>query len=169
MKLPPVFQRILNNPFLPLIAAPLVLFAPLLTAGKALVWGTPSTQFFPWWDFAWGSLQAGELPLWNPLLGMGAPLAENYQSALFYPPSWIYLIVHWIGGVEWMAYAATWMVCLHLIWAGIGMAVFLRHLELKPVAQTVGGLAFSLSGYLVARAGFLSINHLFFTHIPGFN
>ncbi|MCK4725494.1 MAG: hypothetical protein KAT29_06820, partial [Anaerolineales bacterium] len=57
-----------------LIAAPLILFAPVVLTGKALFWGTPSLQFVPWRDFAWNILKSGNLPLWNPLLGMGAPL-----------------------------------------------------------------------------------------------
>lgn len=158
MKLRIDFKQIIEHQFTPIVLAPLVLLSPLLLTGKALVWGTPSTQFFPWWDFAWRSLLVGDLPLWNPLLGMGAPLAANYQVGLFYPPYWIYLIIYSLGGLEWMAYAATWIVSFHLIWAGVGLAALLRELGMKPLAQTIGGLAFCLSGYLVARAGFLSIN-----------
>jgi hypothetical protein len=141
-----------------LILAPVVLFSKLIFSGNALFWGTPSTQFIPWWSFAWRSVLEGQLPLWNPLLGMGAPLAANYQSALFYPPYWIYLPIYAAGGVSWMAWSVTLVVCAHLIWAGLGTARILKELRVGGLGQTIGGLAFSLSGYLVARAGFLSIN-----------
>ena len=153
-----MFKRIFHQPYLPIIVAPLILFAPLLFSGKALFWGTPALQFVPWWSWAWETFLDGHLPLWNPLLGMGAPLIANYQSALFYPPNWIYFLTYAIGGVGFMAWAQALMVTLHLIWAGLGMALLARKLGMGKLAQTVSGLAFSLSGYLVARAWFASIN-----------
>jgi hypothetical protein len=123
-----------------------------------MFWGTPSTQFVPWWWQAWQTLLAGELPLWNPLVGMGAPLLANYQSALLYPPTWIYFALAAIGGLPWMAWGQSILVALHLAWAGWGMGLLIRRLDRSELAQAIGGLAFGLSGYLVARAHFLSIN-----------
>lgn len=151
-------KKILKDPRIFLILAPLVLFSPVYLTGKALYWGTSSTQFIPWWDFSWRSVLSAQLPLWNPLVGLGAPLAANYQSALFYPPTWIYFIVYLLGGVTWMSWAISLVVSGHLILSGLGTAYLLRDLKVNKFGQTVGGLAFSLSGYLVARAGFLSIN-----------
>ena len=145
-------------PFLPLLVAVLVLFGPILFAGKALFWGTPMLQFVPWWSWAWETLLSGHLPLWNPLLGMGAPLLANYQSALLYPPNWIYFLLFLVGKVPAVAWGQALMVAIHLLWAGSGMACLARRLGLGVLAQAVAGLAFGLSGYLVARAGFLSIN-----------
>ncbi|MBL7161762.1 MAG: YfhO family protein [Anaerolineales bacterium] len=153
-----MFKRIFHLPYLPIVVAPLILFAPLLFTGKALFWGTPSLQFVPWWSWAWETILDGHLPLWNPLLGMGAPLIANYQSALFYPPYWIYFLFYAIGGLGVMTWAQALMVALHLIWGGLGMVSLVRRLGMGKLAQTVSGLAFSLSGYLVARAWFASIN-----------
>ena len=151
-------KRLLSKPYFPIIIAPLILFSPLILSGKALFWGTSSTQFVPWWDFAWDTILQGQIPLWNPWVGMGAPLVANYQSAIFYPPYWFLLIVYAAAGLKWMSWSITFVVVFHLIWSGLGVARLLDELELGKLAQTVGGLAFSLSGYLVARAGFLSIN-----------
>jgi cadmium resistance protein CadD (predicted permease) len=151
-------KKIAQNPIFPVILAPVILFSTQLFTGQALFWGTPSTQFIPWWEFAWGTILESGSPLWNPWVGMGAPLAANYQTALFYPPYWIYLLFFVLGGVRLMAWSMTIMVVLHLIWAGIGTVKLLDDLEIGKLGQTVGGLAFSLSGYLVSRAGFLSIN-----------
>ncbi|MBN2678578.1 MAG: YfhO family protein, partial [Anaerolineaceae bacterium] len=101
---------------------------------------------------------AGHLPLWNSLNGMGAPLAANYQSALFYPPTWLLLPFYLMGGAGGLAMGETWSVVLHLIWPGIGMVFLMRKLGCGKFAQAVAALAFSLSGYLVTRATFLSIN-----------
>lgn len=57
-----------------------------------------------------------------------------------------------------MAWFQTVIVVLHLVWASLGMALLIRQLRLGLLAQVIAGLAFGLSGYLVSRAGFLSIN-----------
>ena len=151
-------KKLLQKSHLPTIVIPLILFAPLYLSGKALVWGTVSTQFVPWWDFAWDTLLQGRLPLWNPWVGMGAPLVANYQAAIFYPPYWVLLIIYALAGIKWMSWGLTFIVIFHLIWSGLGVAKLMEELGLGKLAQTVGGLAFSLSGYMVARSGFLSIN-----------
>jgi len=152
------WRDLLHFPYAPVWLAGLALLAPVYLTGRALFWGTPLLQFGPWWDLAWQTLLSGHLPLWNPLVGMGAPLMANYQSGLFYPPYWLYLLLHALGGVRWMAWGMALMGGIHLAWAGLGMVFLARRLGLNPLAQAVGGLAFGLSGYLVARLGFLSIN-----------
>ncbi len=145
-------------PYLPILIAPIVLFSPVLLTGNVLYWGTSFLQFMPWRVLAWDTLRSGALPLWNPLVGMGAPLLANYQSALFYPSTWFLFGMQAVGGASLMAWGQTIVVIFHIVWVGLGMVFLCRGLRLNLLAQTVGGLAFSLSGYLVARAGFLSIN-----------
>ncbi|UCH60414.1 MAG: YfhO family protein [Anaerolineales bacterium] len=107
---------------------------------------------------AWEFIRTGHLPLWNPLVGMGAPLLANYQSALLYPPNWLLFILDEIGNVGWAAWGQGLLVAIHLAWAGLGMYVLGGKLGLGSLSRTVCGLAFGLSGYLVGRSSFLSIN-----------
>lgn len=132
-----------------LILAVCVLFYRLLL-GEVLFWGTPSLQFYPWREMAFSQLRQGRLPLWNPLVGNGAPLLANYQTAIFYPPNWLNLVLP-------TAHVMGWLGMLHLMWAGLGMLAYLRRLGVDRLGQGVGGLAYGLSGYLVSRFGFLSI------------
>lgn len=147
-----------SSPRLLLIICPFLLMAPVWLMGQALYWGTPSTQFVPWWWQAWQAIRGGEWPLWNPMVGMGAPLLANYQSALLYPPTWLYFVMAAIGGLPLMAWWQAISVALHLAWAGWGMAALVKRLGKSEAAQVMAGLAFALSGYMVARAHFLSIN-----------
>lgn len=128
----------------------LVLFGRILFGGQALFWGTPLLQFYPWWMLASVALRAGQVPLWNPYVGNGAPLVANLQSAVFYPPNWLYLL----GPVEWLMGV---IAVLHVLWAGLGMFAFARALKLRPFSAAVSGLSFMLSGYLIARLSFLSM------------
>ena len=140
-----------------ILLAPFLLLLPLWTNGQVLFWGTPGLQFVPWWWQAWQQVSRGIVPLWNPLNGMGAPLLANYQMAFFYPPNWLLLPLAGIFGPAGIAWGYSFLAGAHLAWAGVGMAVFLRQLNYKWLAQVVGGLAYGLSGYLVGRLGFFSM------------
>ncbi len=137
------------TPYVILLAAVATLFHRLLL-GEVIFWGLPLLQFYPWRTMAFAALRTGRLPLWNPLLGNGAPLLANYQSAVFYPPNWLYLIIP-------AEYAMGLVGILHLLWAALGMMAYLRRLGVDRLGQGVGAIGFALSGYLIARFGFLTI------------
>ncbi|NPV67949.1 MAG: hypothetical protein HPY64_12455 [Anaerolineae bacterium] len=118
---------------------------PLL-AGETLFWGLPTLQFYPWRAYAFAELRAGHLPLWNPYNGGGAPLLANYQTAVLYPPNWLHLILPDVTAMNLLAVA-------HIVWAAAGVWRFTGRLGMPDFGRAVSALAFSLSGYLVARLG----------------
>lgn len=150
-------KQTLVFPIVFVLLAPLLLLGKTIFRGRALYWGLPAMQFIPWQAYAWGQLHQGIIPLWNDLSGMGAPFLANYQLALFYPPSWLLYLGAAVGGVPALAWFNTVLVYLHLVWAGIGMVHLVQRIGGKELAQTIAALAFSLSGYFIARAGFFSI------------
>lgn len=118
---------------------------PLL-AGETLFWGLPALQFYPWRAYAFAELRAGRLPLWNPYNGGGAPLLANYQTAVLYPPNWLHLILPDLAAMNLLAVA-------HIVWAAAGVWCFTGRLGMPGFGRAVSALAFSLSGYLIARLG----------------
>jgi len=144
-------------PFLPIALFPLLLLGIPMLQGQALFWGTPSLQFVPWAKFAWDSVLQGRIPLWNAYNGMGAPFIANYQTAFFYPPTWITFIFYLLGGTSLMAWSFTLVIYLHLVLAGAGTAFLMRKLGFNEFSQAVSGITFSLCGYIVARVAFLPI------------
>ena len=131
----------INWPVAFVIAGPFIFFIIQLLQGKALFWGTPVMQFVPWRTLAYDQFSAGILPLWNPLSGMGAPLAANYQSALFYPPGFLLYLFYLIGDAPGVAWGYTLLVPVHLAWAGLGMIQLTRLLNKGKRGQVVAGLA----------------------------
>jgi len=129
---------------------PLVLYAPLLFGGKVLYWGVYSLQFYPWRQLAVEQIRAGLWPLWNPYLGAGTPLAANLQTAAFYPPNLLFLLMP----VEW---AFGWALALHVALAGLFAYYLARTLGLAPFGSLVCSLAYGLGGYVVARWVFPSM------------
>ncbi|HUV88838.1 MAG TPA: hypothetical protein VMY80_04235, partial [Anaerolineae bacterium] len=120
-----------------------LLWRPLF-AGQSFFWGTPLLQFVPWQRMAAATWRTGHLPLWNPLVGCGAPLAANYQVAAFYPLNLLYLLLP-------AEVALSWTTALHLALAGWGMYCWGRAVGLERFPATIGAFALSGSGFLVAR------------------
>jgi hypothetical protein len=123
---------------------PLLLLWRPLFAGESFHWGTPLLQFVPWQRMAAEMWRSGHLPLWNPLVGCGAPLAANYQTSAFYPLNVLYLLLK-------AEVALTWTTVLHLTLAGWGMYCWGRVMGLGRFAALIGALALEGSGFLVAR------------------
>ncbi|HXV98284.1 MAG TPA: YfhO family protein [Anaerolineae bacterium] len=129
---------------------PLVLFWRWVFKGEVLFWGTTLLQFWPWRYLAKASILQGEWPLWNPLLGNGAPLLANLQTALFYPFNLLYLFLP-------VEHGLTFSIVLHLALAGLFMYFYTRYLGLQSFPATLSALTYMFSGYLVGRSQFVSM------------
>ena len=134
------------GPFLAIAIFPLLLLWRPLFAGEAFFWGTPLLQFIPWQRLGSELWRAGHLPLWNPFVGCGAPLAANYQTAAFYP-------LNALGLVLPVEVALNWATALHLALAGWGMFRWIKSLGSGSFPALIGALALEGSGFLVSRAG----------------
>jgi O-antigen/teichoic acid export membrane protein len=100
-------------------------------------------QNYPWKRFIVQSIQARQLPLWNPYLFAGSPfLASGHHSAL-YPLSAIFYTVP-----LWRAYGLFAVIQLGL--AGLFMYILARVLGISRLGALVAGMVFELSGFLVA-------------------
>ena len=75
-----------------LLAASLVFYYPLVFLGRALVDYDAFVYFYPQRVFLARSLLAGHIPLWDPDLFGGAPFLANPQTAVLYPPSWLFVL-----------------------------------------------------------------------------
>lgn len=128
------------------LAAALAILFHRLFIGEAFYWGLPSLQFIPWRELSVDMLRAGQLPLWNPYNGMGAPLFANYQSSLLYPLSWFSFF---LPIPQTMSITAV----IHLFIAGWGMWHFTGRLSADGIGRGLSALAFGLAQYLVARTG----------------
>ena len=143
--------------FVPLILALLTL---TLTGSDFLQSGTiPSangadlTRYFVYCrEFGAAQLRLGHLPLWNPHLCGGTPFAGNWQSALFYPPNWIYVFLP-------LDKALNFEIALHVFLTGFFMAFWAKRRGFHPLAQLLAGSMAALGGayYLHIYAGHLSL------------
>ena len=133
--------------FIPLLSAAtvlaifvLLLFYRLLFTDRVLASGDILHYFYPYRDFAAASLRAGDIPLWNPYIFMGAPFLANPQAASLYPLHWplswlpVTRQIYWSGSIH------AWILALG------GYALMRR--------WGVGWLAAVSTGLVLAGSGF---------------
>ena len=112
--------------------------------------GASAWAFEPWAEVTNEALWNGEIPLWNPYQGAGAPLAANGQSSVFDP---LLLPVN--------LFPSTWMWDLTalgaLLLGAFGFLAFSRFIGLSHVAGSTIATAYALSGFffLHSNNGFI--------------
>jgi hypothetical protein len=88
------------------------------------------------------SLLHGHLPLWNPYVSLGRPLMAEPDSALFYPPELLYLLVD--------VHIACAMVCaLHLLLLLYGMVKLARAIGVEKLLSIAVAFVFACSAPVV--------------------
>lgn len=105
----------------------------------------------PHFHFLLDSLKRGELPLWNPYIGLGRPFLADLQSAVFYPPVYLLLLGETTG-----LFLLLWLHGLMVVW---GMRRLALQLGTPGAIGWGAGAAFVLSGMLTSH---LLVGHLLY-------
>ncbi len=104
------------------------------------------TSFYPYRTLAARIARQWTLPLWNPNMLSGAPFLANTQSALFYPPNFLYYVlpvpVAWAAGF-----------LLRRVLAVVFTFMFVRRIGGSGTGALVAGLVFGFCGFLTAWQG----------------
>ena len=96
-------------------------------------------QFAYWREFGFTELARGNLALWNPHIFCGCPFFGGMQSALLYPPNWLFMLLP-------LAMAVNLSFALHLWLTGVLMYAWAFYRGLRAVAATAAGAIAMLSG-----------------------
>jgi O-antigen/teichoic acid export membrane protein len=102
-------------------------------------------QNYPWRRFILQSVQAGELPLWNPYLFAGAPFLASGQHSAYYPFSLIFLVLPLPQAYGWYTLSQLWL-------AAVFMYLFGRVLGLRRSSAAVAGLVYQGCGFMLVSA-----------------
>jgi hypothetical protein len=133
-----------------LFGAALAFYYPLVFLGRALVDYDAFVYFYPQRLFLARSLLSGQVPLWDPYLFLGVPFLANPQTAVLYPPSWLFLV----GPVQ-TAYAVQ--LVLHAFLAAFFTYLLARQaFGVQPLAAAIGGVAYAFGGFAVGQVGHLN-------------
>jgi hypothetical protein len=107
-----------------------------------------TVTFWPnMWFLAESLRQYGQIPLWRPLIMGGAPFVGNPQSALFYPPNWLFLFLP-------VTRTFHLLIGLHLLGAGAAMYGLVRcSYCCSRFAAVVAAIGYMLTSKLTAHLG----------------
>lgn len=136
------------------LLAAAMFYDALFAAGASVLGaanGDMALQFLPWRDFGFAELARGNLALWNPHIYSGAPFFGGMQSALLYPPNWLYLALP-------LALATNWTIFLNAWLLGAFMHLWALRRGLHPFAAFVSGALamYCAPHFLHVAAGHLS-------------
>ncbi len=87
-----------------------------------------------------------EYPLWNPYAATGGPWCGNPQSAAWYPPNWVLLVVE-------AGPALGWLMVVHQWWCGLGVYFLCRRWRFSVPAALAGGALCLAAPYFVSLIG----------------
>lgn len=98
--------------------------------------------FYPQRLFTNKELFSGQIPFWNPYIFSGNPHLANFQSAVFYPLNFLYLILPQM--VAW-----SLLIFLQPLLAATFTYLYLSDLKLPKTAVFLGSFSFGFSGYII--------------------
>jgi hypothetical protein len=128
-----------------LVAAPLLLFVPALADRFPEL--RDSTLFTYPARAVWAErVMAGDLPEWNPSVGLGVPVLAAPVHGTLYPPNALLLLFD-------TPTALTALYALHLVLAGVGGLLLARRLGCRTEAALVAALICAVGGFAVSMIG----------------
>ena len=134
-----------------IVLGPMVMLYPIwsnpVSAGEDDV-----VYYYPLRKMLANQLRQGSLPLYNSLEATGEPLMADPQSALMYPPTWMFAVLD-----AKLAYALS--VFLGFCLAGAGTYLYLRRIGLVRPAAMFGAVGFMFCGFLVGHRVHLGMIH----------
>ena len=140
-----LMKTLLKNPTvvigLILMVLVCVLFNPIIFGGKTF--GSPDSLMPKSVGMALNKLaeEINELPQWQPWVFSGMPSAEAFTTYLNSTFRIIYLQYFFVPGMI--------IQLLHLLFAGIGGFLLLRHFKCSKWAAGLGATAFMITPYMV--------------------
>jgi len=138
-------------PVVVLLAGPALMLYPLwadpLSAGE-----DDLVYYYPLRKMVGQQLRQGQWPVHNPLEATGMPLMADPQSAVMYPPTWLFAALD-----AKLAYSLSIFLAFSL--AGGGTYLYLRRVGLFRTPALFGSAAFMFCGFMVGHRVHLAMIH----------
>lgn len=125
-------------PYVFVILAAILPFAQPFLSNEIFVFRDHYDYFSPLRYFTAEQLSSGHLPLWNPYNGSGERWLANPQTGVFYPPTWVFLVVPFTR-------AYLLFLALHLIVLSVGAFVLFRR-QVSTESAVMGAVLVTLGG-----------------------
>jgi len=139
-----------------LVAQPVLFFRAVLFRPQHHIPYDIETFHFPLAAFLARSVRQGIFPLWDPFPYGGVPIHADITAQLFYPFTWISILLGNHTDGRKLFYWLEWQIPFHMILAGLFTYWLAREMKLPPVASFLGGTVFQLGCFFASQAQHLS-------------
>jgi Bacterial membrane protein YfhO len=125
------------------------LIAAVIAFGHEVFWGKVpffrdlGTYMYPLRYSLAESFRAGHLPMWDRHVAMGFPLLANPQTATFYPPHLIFILLPFFPAVG-------ALLLFHYLIAAIGSFILFRSWKYDVSLALTGAILFTFGGVIVS-------------------
>jgi hypothetical protein len=122
----------------------LALFAGMVVRGETLAFRDAAHFYYPLFEYCRDEWGAGRVPLWNPYLNLGQPLAADTVSSVFYPVKLVFALP--------LPYAPlyTGYILLHVLLAAWGAFRLTRRAGASRAAAGLAALGYAFGGHVLA-------------------
>ena len=125
----------------------LLWLSPALLGRQAPSFRDQGDFFFPLKLYTADRIGSGELPLWNPLSGLGEPWLANGQSGVFYPPTLLFLLPS-------VALAAGLFLLLHFAIGVCGAWRFIKDEAVSDAGALLAAAAYGACGFAASLSAY---------------
>lgn len=132
-----------------LIVSALVFWHELVFGQKTIFFDLTTRYFHPIAALLKESINAGQLPFWNPYIYCGMPFLANPQSAVFYPFSYLFVFFGYPA-------ALNIFIVSHCLLAGIFIYRLAKESGYDGYGASAAALIFMFNGYFVLHTEFTS-------------
>jgi hypothetical protein len=135
-----------------LVAQPLVFFRSVLFNPQSHIPFDIEAFHLPLATYIARCVRQGNFPFWDPFPYCGVPIHADITAQLFYPFTWIAILLgNHSAGLK-LFYWIEWLDPLHMILAGVFAFLLTRQLGASPPSALLGGTVYQLGGYFASQA-----------------
>ena len=135
-----------------LVAQPLIFYRRVLFHPRMRIPYDIAGYHFPLTAYIARCVRQGIFPFWDPYSYCGAPIHADLTAQLFYPVTWIAILLGNVSGGRNLFYWIEWLVPLHMVLAGLFAFYLLRLLGAGIPAALFGGTVYQLGGFFASQA-----------------
>ena len=127
------------------LVATYVFFIEYLPPFKRVhLWSDIVGYSYPLHWYAFASLKAGRIPLWDPSIYSGISFVGNVQTAMLYPPTWLLYAAAW--KFPQLPFKAVEMFALAHVWISFVLAYLWLRGRAGKLAGVLGAATFAFAG-----------------------
>ena len=134
-----------------LIGQPLVFFRKVLFFPQSHIPFDLQSFHLPLATYIARCTREGVLPFWDPYPYCGVPIHGDITAQLYYPFTWISILLGNLSAGRTLYYWIEWLVPFHMILAGAFTFLLLRQLRVAALPALFGGTVYQLGGFFASQ------------------